>query len=137
LDGATDEALRETARKFVERSATLATDGFIVYDIQPEEGRTPEPRPFPFRKLDDPAHFASVLKDVSGKESVVYKCVAESDKGGFDKWLKASIDEHGVHAYNLVGGASSANQYSGPTIPEVAKMLNARKECAHGGVTIA
>ena len=137
MDGATDEALRETARKFVERSATLATDGFIVYDIQPEEGRTPEPRPFPFRKLDDPAHFASVLKDVSGKESVVYKCVAESDKGGFDKWLKASIDEHGVHAYNLVGGASSANQYSGPTIPEVAKMLNAREECAHGGVTIA
>ena len=73
LEGATQDELKETARKFVERSATLATDGFIVYDIQEEKGRTPEPRPFPFRKLDDPSHFASVLKDVSGKESVVYK----------------------------------------------------------------
>jgi hypothetical protein len=64
LEGAKPEELRETARKFVERSATLATDGFIVYDIQEEKGRTPEPRPFPFRKLDDPSHFARVLKEV-------------------------------------------------------------------------
>ena len=44
--------------KFVEAQRTLATDGFIVYDIQEEKGHTPEPRPFPFRKLDDPSHFA-------------------------------------------------------------------------------
>ena len=137
LEGATQDELKETARKFVERSATLATDGFIVYDIQEEKGRTPEPRPFPFRKLDDPSHFAKVLKDVSGKESVVYKCVAESDPGGFDGWLNKAIDDYGVNAYNLVGGASSANQYSGPTIPDVAAKLNKRKQCAHGGVTIA
>ena len=137
LEGATQDELKETARKFVERSATLATDGFIVYDIQEEKGRTPEPRPFPFRKLDDPSHFASVLKDVSGKESVVYKCVAESDPGGFDGWLNKAIDTFGVNAYNLVGGASSANQYSGPTIPDVAAKLNKRPQCAHGGVTIA
>jgi hypothetical protein len=137
LEGAKPEELRETARKFVERSATLATDGFIVYDIQEEKGRTPEPRPFPFRKLDDPSHFAQVLKEVSGKESVVYKCVAEADPGGFDNWLETAIETYGVNAYNLVGGASSANQYSGPTIPDVAAKLNARPQCAHGGVTIA
>ena len=137
LEDAKPEELREAARKFVERSATLATDGFIVYDIQEEKGRTPEPRPFPFRKLDDPSHFAKVLRDVSGKESVVYKCVAESDPGGFDAWLNRAIDDFGVNAYNLVGGASSANQYSGPTIPDVAAKLNERAQCAHGGVTIA
>ena len=137
LEGATPEQLTETARKFVERSATLATDGFIVYDIQEEKGRTPEERPFPFRKLDDPSHFAKVLKEVSGKESVVYKCVAESDKGSFDGWLNKAINTYGVNAYNLVGGASSANQYSGPTIPDVAAKLNKLPQCAHGGVTIA
>ena len=78
-----------------------------------------------------------MLKDVSGKESVVYKCVAESDPGGFDGWLNKAIDTFGVNAYNLVGGASSANQYSGPTIPDVAAKLNKRPQCAHGGVTIA
>ena len=35
--------------KFATRSATLATDGFIVYDIQDEGGRTTIERPFPFR----------------------------------------------------------------------------------------
>jgi hypothetical protein len=54
--------------------------------IQDEAGRTPDPRPFPFRKLDDPSHFASVLRECSGKESVVYKCVVESNKGGFQQW---------------------------------------------------
>jgi hypothetical protein len=81
--------------------------------------------------------YAAVLQEVSGKESVVYKCVAESDKGGFDAWLNKAIDTYGVNAYNLVGGASSANQYSGPTIPDVAAKLNKHSQCAHGGVTIA
>ena len=129
--------MREEARKCVARFGTLATDGFLVYDIQEEKGRTPEPRPFPFRKLDDPSQFAKVLREVSGKESVVYKCVAESDKGGFDRWLNDAIDTYGVNAYNLVGGASSANTYDGPTIPDVAAKLNKRPQCGHGGVTIA
>ena len=98
----------------MERSATLATDGFIVYDIQEEKGRTPEPRPFLFRKLDDPSHFAQILKQVSGKESVVYKCVAESDPGGFDTWLDKAVDVYGVTAYNLVGGASSSSSSGSP-----------------------
>jgi hypothetical protein len=28
-------------------------------------------------------------------------------------WLDTAVDTHGVAAYNLVGGASSANQYNG------------------------
>ena len=39
--------------KFATRSATLATDGFIVYDIQDEGGRTTTERPFPFRFVDN------------------------------------------------------------------------------------
>ena len=39
--------------KFASRSATLATDGFIVYDIQDEGGRTTTERPFPFRFVDN------------------------------------------------------------------------------------
>ena len=56
----------------------------------------------------------------------MYKCVAEADPGGFDAWLETAIDTYGVNAYNLVGGASSANQYAGPTIPDRARKLNAR-----------
>ena len=137
MEGSTPDELRDTAKKFCDRGAMLASDGFLVYDIQEEKGRTPEPRPFPFRKLCDPADYASVLKDVSGKDCLVYKCVAESDPGGFDQWLENAVEKQGICAYNLVGGASSANQYSGPTIPDVAAKLNKKPQCAHGGVTIA
>ena len=132
---------RSSARRrgeFVERAAPLSPPtGSSCTTSRRRRAAPPSPRPFPFRKLDDPSHFAKVLRDVSGKESVVYKCVAESDPGGFDAWLNRAIDDFGVNAYNLVGGASSANQYSGPTIPDVAAKLNERAQCAHGGVTIA
>ena len=64
-------------------------DGYIVYDIQDEDGRTKMERPFQFRKLGDPALFATELERArGGRSSVVYKCVAESDKESFNKWLE-------------------------------------------------
>ena len=48
-EGTSIEKARETCAKFAARSAVLATDGFIVYDIQDEDGRTTLERPFPFR----------------------------------------------------------------------------------------
>jgi hypothetical protein len=48
-EGTTVEKAKETCAKFAARSAVLATDGFIVYDIQDEAGRTSLERPFPFR----------------------------------------------------------------------------------------
>ena len=45
-EGTTEEKARESCAKFASRSAVLATDGFIVYDIQDEAGRTEVERPF-------------------------------------------------------------------------------------------
>ena len=66
LEGASDEETLQHAEKFMNKSRSLAVDGYIVYDIQDEEGRTEMARPFPFRKLGDPAAFATVLERVSG-----------------------------------------------------------------------
>ena len=74
LDGSSEDASRDAAEGFVAKTRGLACDGYIVYDIQEEAGRTAEPRPFPFRKLGDPGTFAKLLKHASGgTESVVYK----------------------------------------------------------------
>ena len=138
LDGSSEDASREAAEAFVRKTRGLACDGYIVYDIQEEAGRTPEPRPFPFRKLGDPGAFANLLKRASGgTESVVYKCVAEEkSEDAFRAWLKEATKA--TRAYNLVGGASSSQSYAGPTIKRAAELLRGmRKGCAFGGVTIA
>ena len=61
----TIEEAKETCKKFATRSAVLATDGFIVYDIQDEGKRTTLERPFPFRKTMDPALYASIFPAIS------------------------------------------------------------------------
>ena len=138
LEGSSADAIADAADNFVQKSRGLACDGYIVYDIQEEAGRTADARPFPFRKLDDPGAFAAALRKASGgTESVVYKCVAETkSEGEFQSWLDEATRE--TSAYNLVGGASSSQEYAGPTIQRAAEMLRKTKRgCAFGGVTIA
>ena len=77
-DGTPPHKVQEICDKFVARSRSLASDGFIVYDIQAlgvcvarkalndfllqdEPGRSDIDRPFPFRKLMDSARYASLL----------------------------------------------------------------------------
>ncbi|CEG00412.1 Methylenetetrahydrofolate reductase [Ostreococcus tauri] len=138
LDGSSADAEREAAENFANKARGLAADGYIVYDIQEEKGRTEDARPFPFRKLADPGSFAKALKRATnGGESVVYKCVAETkSEEAFKEWLADAT--RATTAYNLVGGASSSQEYAGPTIARAAEMLKeANKKCAFGGVTIA
>ena len=138
LDGSSEDASRDAAEGFVAKTRGLACDGYIVYDIQEEAGRTAEPRPFPFRKLGDPGTFAKLLKRASGgTESVVYKCVAEEkSEDAFRAWLKEATKA--TRSYNLVGGASSSQSYAGPTIKRAAELLRGtRRGCTFGGVTIA
>ena len=83
LEGTTDEKIRDIAEKFSARSWVLACDGFVVYDIQDEAGRTSEPRPFPFRRTVDPSGFGAVLSAITGKSCVIceytppHSCIPE------------------------------------------------------------
>ena len=104
---------QEIADKFLQRSRPLATDGFIVYDIQDEPGRTDMDRPFPYRRVMDSSAHAALLARSSGRECLVYKCVADAN---FDTWLQTAKSTHGHSAINLVGRASSEGEYVGPTI---------------------
>lgn len=136
--GATKAEHYEYAEKFVNKTRSLAVDGYIVYDIQDEDGRTKMERPFQFRKLGDPALFATELERASGgRSSVVYKCVAESDKESFNKWLEDARERSKNMCFNFVGGATSGKEYKGPTISEAAEFLTKKLKGHFGGVTIA
>eukprot|EP00128_Syssomonas_multiformis_P005237 Colp12_sorted_trinity150504_noHs@28148 len=135
-EGTSVEKAKESCAKFAARSAVLAIDGFIIYDIQDEDGRTTVERPFPFRKTMDPSLYASFFPAQSGKQCVVYKCVVADSMEDFDKWLTTAIQEHGHTAFNFVGGASSQVSYSGPTLETAAKRSVERGDCKFGCVTI-
>eukprot|EP00521_Asterionellopsis_glacialis_P013935 CAMPEP_0195307748 /NCGR_PEP_ID=MMETSP0707-20130614/37873_1 /TAXON_ID=33640 /ORGANISM="Asterionellopsis glacialis, Strain CCMP134" /LENGTH=387 /DNA_ID=CAMNT_0040372001 /DNA_START=173 /DNA_END=1336 /DNA_ORIENTATION=- len=120
--------------KFMSRSRTLASDGFIVYDIQDEPGRSDMERPFPFRRVMDSSRYAALLARSSGKPCLVYKCVADPN---FDEWVKKATSEHGHTAINLVGRATSQGEYQGPTISEAMKLVAENKSTSFGCVCIA
>ncbi|KAL7550758.1 hypothetical protein ACHAWF_013974 [Thalassiosira exigua] len=122
------------ADKFLQRSRPLATDGFIVYDIQDEPGRTDMDRPFPFRRVMDSSAHASILARSSGRECLVYKCVADAN---FDGWLQTAKTTHGHQAINLVGRASSEGKYEGPTIGEAMQKVATEEGVKFGCVCIA
>lgn len=127
---------KESCAKFAARSAVLATDGFIVYDIQDEGTRTSVERPFPFRKTMDPALYASFFPPVSGKQCVVYKCVVESGPEEFEEWLNRAIVDYGHVAFNLVGPASSSAA-QGLSLTAAGEMTRRRRDCKFGCVSIA
>lgn len=135
-EGTTEEKAKETCAKFASRSAVLATDGFIVYDIQDEGGRTTMERPFPFRKTMDSSLYASYFGNVSGKQCVVYKSVVESSIEKFEDWLNIACGSHGHSALVLVGAPSSNSKYPGPTLEEAGLSLKKRGGAAFGCVCI-
>lgn len=122
----------EICRKFVQRSRTMACDGYIVYDIQDEEGRSKEQRPFPFRKLMDPSGYASLVSKTSGKPCLIYKCIADD---ALCAWLETCERTHGHRAVNVVGRATSAPG-AGPTMAEAMRIVG-QTGLAFGAVCIA
>jgi hypothetical protein len=146
-DGTSVQKAQETCAKFTARSAVLATDGFIVYDIQDERARTDEERPFPFRKTMDPSLYASMFPALSGKQCVVYKAVTGETMEQYDEWLDRACDKFDHHAFVLVGAASSkpvaadaaASNEPQPhflTLGEASKRTKARGGCGFGSVCI-
>jgi hypothetical protein len=136
-EGTTPEKAKEIAMKFCSRSAVLATDGFIVYDIQDEKGRVETERPFPFRKTMDASWYATLFPIIAGKQCVVYKSVVEDTIEGFHDWLDIAVSQHGNKAFNLVGAPTSKIEYHGPSLTQASQIVKHRHEAKFGCVCIA
>lgn len=134
MEGTPPGQCAQICSKFAARSRALATDGFIVYDIQEEPGRSSMERPFPFRKLMDSSPYAALLARTSGKPCLVYKCVADEH---FEHWLDTASGDHGHTAINLVGRASSDGVYVGPTLPQAMERVHQHPQLRFGAVCIA
>jgi hypothetical protein len=135
-EGTTIEKAKEQLAKFAARSAVLATDGFIVYDIQDEAGRTTVERPFPFRQCIDASLYASFFPAVTAKQCVVYKSVCEAGTGDFEKWLDLACEKYSHNTFNIVGAPTSKIRYTGLKLHEAGGIMKNRANCSFGCVCI-
>ena len=127
--------VREICRKFVERGRVLASDGFIVYDVQDESSRTTDKRPFPFRALHDSSWYAGIVTSESSKQCVVYK--AAPCDANFDTWLQDCVQKDGHTALTIVGAPSSRVAHPGPSTKEACRRTAAVPGVHFGCVCIA
>jgi hypothetical protein len=82
------ERLDELTAKTINRIASLPVDGLILYDIQDEQSRNPETRPFPFIETIDPFDYAdSYLKEIS-LPKIVYRATGKYPPDVFSSWLR-------------------------------------------------
>lgn len=94
----------EIARATLTRLESVALDGLIVYDVDAESDRSPDPRPFPFMPMMDPADFSG--RHLSGWTGpvVVYRAVGKYTEADLSRWM-TEVDADRVLTV-LVGAAS-------------------------------
>lgn len=105
-EGTPPERVVTTARKLADRVNGLGLDGLVIYDVQDEQERTDQPRPFPFLPTMEPRRYAALLHAMTGLEPVTYKCVVNFSEPRWLDWLTESVDYFGLHCLSLVGSAT-------------------------------
>jgi hypothetical protein len=136
--GSSEELIAGAAAKLVARVAALPVDGFVVYDLQDESGRTGVPRPFPFVPTVDARGYALRLRALTGKEAIAYKCIADATEAEWRRWLAQSIDELGLELLSLVGRPSSRGAPYPLSLRRAYELAAAyRPRLTLGGVAIA
>jgi hypothetical protein len=94
----------EIARATLMRLASVGADGLILYDVDAESGRSPDPRPFPFMPMMDPATFHDHHLSGWTGPVIVYRAVGKYSPTELTQWLAAADPDRVLTV--LVGAAS-------------------------------
>ncbi|HEX4403216.1 MAG TPA: 5,10-methylenetetrahydrofolate reductase [Polyangia bacterium] len=100
-----------TAQK--ERLRAMGPDALVVYDLQDESARQPEPRPFPFLPTLPPDAYAHELMGDLALPKIVYRSVAGTDRAGFERWCGACAAAAEARFSVLVGAPTSRGPREG------------------------
>ncbi len=125
----------EIARATLTRLESVALDGLIVYDVDAETDRTPDPRPFPFMPMMDPAQFLG--RHLSGWTGpvVVYRAVGKYSEPELGRWL-TEVDA--VRVLTVLVGAASREQVVKTRLTDAYRLhASLDRRPGMGGVCIA
>ena len=94
----------EIAQATFARLDSVALDGLIIYDVDAEDDRSPDARPFPFMPMMDPSDFLDRHLSCWTGPVVVYRAVGKYAEADLTRWL-SEVDADRVLSV-LVGAAS-------------------------------
>jgi hypothetical protein len=106
------ERVLGAATRLAERVAELPLDGLVVYDVQDESPRTAVPRPFPFLPTLEAPSYGKLLRELAGRPTITYKCVANETEESWPTWLDTAAERDGVRHLSLVGLSSAKDARS-------------------------
>ena len=133
-----EERIALAATRLAERIRRLPVDGLVVYDVQDERERTPDPRPFPFLPTLDPRGYARRLRDLTAMPVIAYKCVAQMPEDAWASWLAETRRDYALDHLVLVGRPTSRGATSGLPLGRVIQLAAAHPgRFTLGGVVIA
>ena len=104
------------AERLGNRARKLQIDGVVVYDIQDETGRTDAERPFPFLPTRESREYARLVRELSGRETICYKCVRNETPQSWRDWLDSAAEEPGFSCLSLVGQPTSRRPETGMSL---------------------
>jgi hypothetical protein len=132
------ERIVRAADKLAARIRNLPLDGLVVYDVQDEPGRSPEPRPFPFLPTLDSRVYAKILHERTAQPVITYKSITGISSDAWQPWLTETREEYGIEYLSLVGVSSSQLADRGISLSQATQVAAAHPAgFTLGGVVIA
>lgn len=127
------ERVAEIAERTLARVQDLPVDALVLYDIADEAERNPEPRPFPFARMLDPAEYLDRQLALWDRPAVVYRAVGKYGEDELARWLESAPE----HVLTVFVGSTSSDEQVRTTLPRALEVHRAtRPTLPLGGVTI-
>jgi hypothetical protein len=125
----------ELAAKQLARIASLGIDALIVYDLQDEEDRTAEERPFPYLDTEDPAKYMEDYFSSLAIPKIVYRCVGKYSRSEMEEWVHPSEEQDRYSVF--VGAASSKGSAESLKLSDAYRIAAGRSDSfTLGGIII-
>ncbi|MFV0458959.1 MAG: 5,10-methylenetetrahydrofolate reductase [Actinomycetales bacterium] len=125
----------EIARATLARLAPVGLDALVLYDVDAEQERSDDERPFPFVPMSDPFAFYIDHLGEWAKPVVIYRAVAKYEPEQLRQWM---ADADSDRLLTVLVGSSSHRQKMRTSLPEAYQLHRAASpQLGLGGVLIA
>ena len=132
--GTDPDKISEIAARQIQRLKGSDIDGLVLYDIQDEESRTSEERPFPFIETTDSFRYGREYLSSLSVPKIIYRSVGKYRREELSQFLTQLSPEDELTVFV---GASSASQETTMSVADAYGLRRERNsDIVLGGVTI-